>query len=101
MVRPPDLSSRSSSKLSKMSMEGWWIVHTIVLPVFTCRRAGNETQAEHASLGDQAAAAAARCLVGKQGSRCCGRSASQWQPLARPGLQDHTDPVSLPLGMTA
>jgi len=38
MVWPPRLSSSSSSKDSKMSMEGWWMVHTMVLPVLTMLR---------------------------------------------------------------
>ena len=45
MVSPPRFSSSSSSKDSKMSMLGWWMVHTMVLPVFTMLRTVRITMA--------------------------------------------------------
>ena len=38
MVCPPLFSSNRSSKDSKMSMLGWWMVHTMVRPVLTMLR---------------------------------------------------------------
>ena len=35
IISPPLFSRSSSSKASKMSMLGWWMVHTMVLPVLT------------------------------------------------------------------
>jgi len=45
MVSPPRFSSSSSSKDSKMSMLGWWMVHTMVLPVLTMLRTVRITMA--------------------------------------------------------
>ena len=45
MSSPPLFSSSSSSKASKMSMLGWWMVHTMVLPVLTMLRTVRITMA--------------------------------------------------------
>ncbi len=45
MTRPPRFSSSSSSKASKMSMDGWWMVHTTVRPVSTVLRTVRITMA--------------------------------------------------------